>query len=442
MKSAKLVLLIVAILVLCSPAFAQGASFDAAKYWSAVKSGKFSEAIGIAEKASAPNAYILINGVIYSMLGDIHRFNVSQFRYSVASLETDDLEAVLGEVEGKYSSANAEAVLGVLYWESGERDKAVACLEKALKLDSKNAYALNYLGMQFYEKDNQKYLEYSQKALRQKKDYSEAYNNAAAALMGLGKAEEAYKILLTSLKETKLPHPNTYHNLIGVAGKGGLAIKSRRGEYTIEEGNELSDQILDELYDATKKRRELFCGIMDCFLQRAMYGEAQYFLKKAKAEKLAAPVNFYYANVVYMTNNDGDYDGFAQESIRGEDLDYQELYTLGSNYFGLDDMGKTIDAFSRALACAPSYDVIYQMQINSDLGSAYVSSKEYDQGINYIAKALEIAPNDGISHLNLGRAYAGKGDGAKAKASFEDALKYSPSDEFTAYVNKLLASLN
>jgi tetratricopeptide (TPR) repeat protein len=442
MKSSKIALLAAAIFVFCLQAFAQSASFDAAKYWKSVKSGSFGEAIGIAEKDPAPNAYILINGVLYSMLGDIHHFNVNQFRYSVAGADADELEALLGEVENKYSSGNAEAVIGVLYWETGEREKAIPCLEKALKLDPKNAYALNYLGMQFYEKDNQKYLEYSQKALRQKKDYSEAYNNAAAALMGLGKAEDAYKILLTSLKETKLPHPNTYHNLIGVAGQGGMAIKSRRGEFTIEEGNELSDQTLDELYDATKKRAELFEGIMDCFLQRAMYGEAQYFLEKAKTEKIKAPINFYYANIVYMTNNDADYDEYAQAAIQGENLDYQKLYTLGTNYFGLNDMEDTIAAFKKSLECVPAYDAIYQMQINSDIGSAYVSSKDYDQGISYITKALAIAPNDGISHLNLGRAYAGKGDGAKARSSFQEALKYSPSEEFTAYVNKQLASID
>jgi tetratricopeptide (TPR) repeat protein len=441
MKLVKSAFLAVAIFVFSFPAFTQSAAFDSAKYWKSVKSGKFSEAIELAEKAPSPNSYILINGVLYSMLGDIHRFNVNQFRYSVANTEADNLEAVLNEVESTYSSGNAEATIGILYWENGERDKAIASLEKALKLDPKNAHALNYLGMQFYEKDNQKYLEYSQKALRQKKDYSEAYNNAAAALMSLGKAEEAYTTLLTCLKESKLPHPNTYHNLIGVAGKGGVAIKSRRGEYTIEEGNELSDQTLDELYDATKKRNELFCGIMDCFLQRAMYGEAQYFLEKAKAEKIKAPVNFYYANIVYMTNNDADYDGYAQQSIKDENLDYQQFYTLGTNYFNLGDMGTTIDLFKRAMSCAPAYDAIYQMQINSDLGSAYVSSKDYEQGISYINKALEIAPNDGISHLNLGRAYAGKGDSAKARANFQEALKYSPSDEFTNYVNNQLASL-
>jgi tetratricopeptide (TPR) repeat protein len=411
-------------------------------FWIDIKNGKFEDAIEFASGKDIPNSYNMIIGILYNLIGNTHRFQICKFNYEENNIGNDDIASVLQLAENKYLSANIEMFIGVLYWESSKKELSIPYLEKALKLDPSNPYALNYFGMKFNENNNDKYLDYSLKAIKYKNDYSEAYNNAAVAYINLKKPDDAYKIMIECLQKSKNPHPNTYYNLINIVGESGISIKNRRDQYTIEGSTAISNEKLEELFNMIKDSLVLFNGLMDCFFKQAMYGEAQYFIKKAQEQKIDVPINYYYANIVFLTKNDKNYDEYAKLSIQSEKLDYLEYYNLGSNYYNLNNLQKTIELLTIALGKTPQYDSIYQMQIASDLGSAYVSNKNYDEGIRLIQLALKIAPDDAISLLNLGRAYLGKGDNNTALKYLNDAMKYSNSEELTNYIKKKIESVN
>jgi pentatricopeptide repeat protein len=90
-------------------------------------------------------------------------------------------------------NADAHNFLGYLLWQLGRSEEAAHCYENALACDSRNVIACNNLGV-IYLDDRREYqpaLQLFERALSLKPDYTMACFNAARALEGLGRSNEA-----------------------------------------------------------------------------------------------------------------------------------------------------------------------------------------------------------------------------------------------------------
>lgn len=103
---------------------------------------------------------------------------------------------------------------GIQHHDNGDFQKAIASYEKALEISPKSALvnyeiALSYFSLGDYKKS----IKYSDKVLKQKKDYMiQAYMTKGSALDQLGKTEKSIKLFKKAIKEVG-EHHLLYYNL-------------------------------------------------------------------------------------------------------------------------------------------------------------------------------------------------------------------------------------
>jgi len=105
-------------------------------------------------------------------------------------------------------------ILGQIYSEEGEQDKAVNCLIDAIRWDPRNNHALIMMGNVFarYYNDIKTAMTYYEQALYANPDDHIAMNNIGANLMQLGRFKEAEKYFENALKINN-SYPNTLYAL-------------------------------------------------------------------------------------------------------------------------------------------------------------------------------------------------------------------------------------
>lgn len=64
------------------------------------------------------------------------------------------------------------------------------------------------------------------------------------------------------------------------------------------------------------------------------------------------------------------------------------------------------------------------------LGRVYIETKQYDKAIAVVDEMLKITPHIADLHYIKAQAYAKKGNKPEAKASYEQVLKYDPTNQF------------
>jgi len=131
-------------------------------------------------------------------------------------------------------------ILGQIYSDEGDQDKAVNCLIDALRWDPKNSNALIMMGNIFarHHNDIETAMTYYEQALTVKPDDHIAMNNIGANLMQLGRVKEAERYFESAFKINN-SYSNTLYALAMVQDVKGdyrkafdLAIKSLRKSKT------------------------------------------------------------------------------------------------------------------------------------------------------------------------------------------------------------------
>jgi regulator of sirC expression with transglutaminase-like and TPR domain len=74
-------------------------------------------------------------------------------------------------------------------------------------------------------------------------------------------------------------------------------------------------------------------------------------------------------------------------------------------------------------------------------GIEMVNSGSLEEGIAFIERAIEIQPVYPMAHKNIGYAYAGVGEYAKAIGAFEKYLEQSPEAGDAAEIRDFIAAL-
>ena len=118
-------------------------------------------------------------------------------------------------------------ILGQIYSDAGDQDKAVNCLIDALRWDPRNSYALIMVGNIFarHHNDIKTAMTYYEQALEGKPDDHIAMNNIGANLMQLGRFKEAERYFDSAFRIND-GYPNTLYALAMIQDKKGDYLKA------------------------------------------------------------------------------------------------------------------------------------------------------------------------------------------------------------------------
>src|SRR4030042_2332776 len=118
-------------------------------------------------------------------------------------------------------------ILGQIYSDEGNQDKAINCLIDALKWDPRNSHALIMVGNIFarHHNDIETAMTYYEQALDANPDDHIAMNNIGANLMQLGRFKEAEKYFENAFKINN-SYPNTLYALAMIEDVKGNYLKA------------------------------------------------------------------------------------------------------------------------------------------------------------------------------------------------------------------------
>ena len=84
----------------------------------------------------------------------------------------------------------------------------------------------------------------------------------------------------------------------------------------------------------------------------------------------------------------------------------------------LGDINKSIENFEKAEKCVFEKKASYY----KDLGVVYGLSRKFDKSISALEKAIELEPDDDLTHTNIGHSYMNVGNREKAFQNFDTAI--------------------
>ena len=172
--------------------------------------------------------------------------------------------------EDTLQKAKAHYQLGVSYLNDNNIQPAFVEFQKALELNPNDKETLNAIGVVYLLKleDYARAIEFLQKALKQDKNYSEAWNNLGVAYERMGKYNEAIEAYKTALLNTFYRNPEKAFNNLG-------RVYYRNKKY---------DDAVDAYKEAIKRTSDFvlpYYGLALCYNAAGKYGNAAAALRKA-----------------------------------------------------------------------------------------------------------------------------------------------------------------
>jgi tetratricopeptide (TPR) repeat protein len=113
--------------------------------------------------------------------------------------------------------------------------------------------------------------------------------------------------------------------------------------------------------------------------------------------------------------------------------------TLAGIQSGLNDMEAARASMTRATELAPDFALAYAFLGNSHI---FIEPKDFDKAVQYMARLVELAPDEPNSHDLMGDAYRAQNDLTRARDSYTRAAELAPDDasplQQRAHVNSFL----
>ncbi len=410
--------------------------FSDGSLWNYVGSNDLDGAVEAAERGDDP-LDVLYLANLYLLKGDMLRYTTLNFDYYKDISNNHDLYATALKICEEYPFSYVYSFFGVLLWENNRKSESISFFEEALKLDGNNPFANNYYSMVFYDSDDRKYLEYALKAIDEKSDFSEAYNNASLAYYKLGMRQEAVTTLVEGIIQSSNPHPNSYYNLLYLIGEDGIAIKYRDGSHTLEANLAVNEEGLKQIHGILKPYPLKYKRMISTLVNLADYYEADYLLGLAEKEGMDLSGNYFRSQIAMLNSNYPLAQEMAYASF-DETEDSQELYEMGNMLLNMNLIEESTRFYIKALEHLDPLNHLAGMQINCNLGTAYMRAEDFEKGIFYLEKGLEHNPFDTISLSNLGYNYKMKGDLEKSQIYFERALNSTNDEDHKAHIREIM----
>jgi protein O-mannosyl-transferase len=305
----------------------------------------------------------------------------------------------------------AENNLGVILLDSGQVQKAMACIERSLQINPNNAETENNMGSVLVESGRLKEaIEHYQQALRLKPEYPDGHYNLGIALVKAGSLKEAIK----QFQEALRLNPDYYEALYNIGftmeklGQPNEAIKyyqqalrlnpnypdaqknlgiSLLNAGRLQEAIEYYQQVLRIKSDFTEVRNNLGLALADAGrLQEAI--EQFQLAIRLKPDYINSYNNL--GNTLAKANKPQEAIEQFQQAIRLKP-DYINSYNnLGNTLAKINKPQEAIEQFQQALRLKPDFTEAY-----FNLALAYATMHQSSEAITSAKKALELARSQG-----------------------------------------------
>ena len=266
---------------------------------------------------------------------------------------------------------------GNRYYFSGEYENAILSYEKAIKQKPDYAEAYNNRGVAYddLEESEKAIADYS-KAIELKPDYANAYYNRGCTYDDLGESEKAIADYSKAI-ELKPDYAEAYNN------RGVTYRKLGESEKAIADYSKAVELKTD--YAVTYNNR----GVA--------------YSRIGESEKAIA-----------------DY----SKAIELKPDNAEAYYNRGCTYDDLGESEKAIADYSKAIELKSDYADAY-----NNRGNAYNCIGESEKAIADYSKAIELKPDDADAYYNRGNVYGSMGESEKAIADYSKVIELNPKDK-------------
>jgi len=298
--------------------------------------------------------------------------------------------------------------LGVVLFQKGEVNQAMAHYQKALQINPNDPNAWNNIGNALLQEGKlDEAIPYFQKALQINPNYAEAHNNLGNALIQKGKVDEAIAQYQKALR-FNLDVAKTYCNL----GKALL----QKGE--MDEAIAQYQKALQINPNFAEAHNSL--GIV--LFQDGEEDEAiAHFQKALQINPDFAQARNNLGNALLQENKVDEAIAQFQKALQINPDNADAQNNLGNALLQKGEVDEAIAQYQKALQIYPN-----NPNICNNLGNALLRKGELDEAIVLFQKALQIKPDYVEAHINLGNALFEKGRLPEAIRHFERALAIRP----------------
>lgn len=291
---------------------------------------------------------------------------------------------------------------------AGKLSEAEGLYLQILKTNPDHPVALHLLGVITHQSGNHdKAVDLITKAVTVKPDYADAHYNLGNTLKALGRLEEAM-----------------------VSYEKALAIKPDFAEAHSNLGNTFRD--LGQLDDAVESYRKALALRPDDADVRYNLGNTLKALKRLDEavesyEKALAIMPGYadaHGNLGNTLMELGRLDEAVESYAKALDImpGYAEAhFNLANTLKDLERLDEAVESYGKALAIDPGF-----AEAHSNLGNALNALGRPDEAVESYGKAIAITPDFAEAHCNLGNAYQELGKPEEAVESYGNALAVRP----------------
>lgn len=318
--------------------------------------------------------------------------------------------------------------IGLIYFNNNNAEKAEQNLQKAIEIDPENANARVFLSKQLYKNGS------TSEALRvlaeQKTDLTVFYS----ALIDIvdGKFEEARTLLESiqessneSVKKNVQTFLKSFENFDASRGAPSVYLQTLIARNLTEvEAYELAIPMLEKVLEEKNNYRDAWILLGYSYLNDQKPADAVAALTEALKLSPEKPETRYLLSLAYFYNQN------LPEAIDNMEVALQNnfepkkeaLNKLGEMYLMAEQYESAADSYEKLLEIDDqNIDIfikpvwIYLEHLNNP-----------DQALTVAEKALELYPNEAMSHNLVGWVYTEKGEFSEAKTNLDAALAIDP----------------
>ena len=343
-----------------------------------------------------------------------------------------DLDDAIAEAETaarlRPTDVNAYRLLGDLYRQAGQAEKAVTALEKAVALTPQDALAYELLSVAYADLGREEEAATAaQQAVSLSQAAAEAHDaDPFSSQMAMGDAymqAGQYEQALATYQKAQAIAPDDASAHTGVANALYWLGEKEQALAAYEAAAKL---------DPSNANNYVLAGLVAVELGQT--SQAKSYLQQAASLASCDPAPHLILGELYWREEAYDQAAKAYEDALALDpTNADAWYLLGTiRYLFLQDYPAAIEAESKAIALHP--DMPEALWV---LGAIALDQKDYATAADILARYTELNPTYALGYVSLGDAYAGLGRWEDAAKAYQEALDISP--DATAYISLGLA---
>ncbi len=306
---------------------------------------------------------------------------------------------------------------GVEYFYRGEIENAIKCFEKSLDLNFKNTVALNNLAQAYIKNQNlDKAKNTLKKAIVFNPKYTQTYINLAqvAKIESLENANNKFKKEQERyLKQALKCNPNDKRIYLEL---GNIELEEKNYEKALKYFN--TALVYDDEY------YEAYLGIAIVYIESGNMQKALLALRNAGAlNSKSDEISFYLAKMCILDEKFDEAKEYLEDAIsKAENSDY--YLELGKIYYAKNDYSKASQMFLKA----QSLDTRLKnaAELYNYTGLCYYHTKDLNNALSNLKRAVELNPDNVIYMYNLSLAYKSAKMDSEYQKIYQKIMNFKP----------------